>query len=171
MNSSDNNAKIIFVEDDDDQMELLILSALDEISELIANTNTTEAHRELLKNLKILKVSNLQALEKAVTEHKGIFLAVLDCNIPDKKGDAPNDQLVQVNHRITGQHRGVEVVTDNLPDASITLISSMYRFKKIVYQYYELNYDINITFIGKDDPEMIQRNIGYRLRQFLRKVG
>ncbi len=169
MSESKNGPKIILVEDDPDQMDLLVQCALDEINKIIENVNTSESDKQRLNSIKIVKVSNIRSLERAISKYKDLFFAVLDCNLPDVKGGKPNDQLVKVKHRITGQHRAVDIVHKHVPTAPITLISSRYRFKSVVYQYYEDMDGLNITFISKDNQEMIQRNIGYHLRQFMRE--
>lgn len=161
--------KILFVEDDDDQMELLIQFALDEISEVFENPNTNKAQRAILNSIKLLKVSNIRSLKQVVAKYQDIFLVVLDCNIPDIKGGVSNDQLVKTNHRITGHHYGVDIIIENLPDTSITLISSLNRFRKIVYEHYASSEKVDINFISKSDQEMIQRNLAYYLRRYIRQ--
>ena len=167
--SKTNSPKIVFVEDDPDQMELLIQFALDEISQLAEHANTSNAQKELLHSIKLLKVTNVGSLKQAVTKYQDIFLVVLDCNIPDDKDGESNDQLVKANHRITGNHNAVDVIIEHLPNAAITLISSMNRFRKIVYEHYASDENVEITFISKSDQEMIQRNLAYYLRRYIRQ--
>ncbi len=163
--------KLLLVEDDPDQMDLLLQFVLDEIRALSKNPNISDEKKEMLSAIKILKANNIESLRIAVSRYKDIFLAVLDCNLPDNKTSSPNDQLVKTSHRITGQHYGVDILNDNLPSVPITLISSKYRFKKIVYEYYESQYGLNITFIKKSDQDTIQRNIGYHLRRLISEQG
>ena len=171
MTSSNNNQAILIVEDDPDQMELLVSFALSEIQSLIEDGSTTDQQSQKLKDIKILKVSNISTLEKAVSVYKGILLAVLDCNIPDTKDGTSHDQLVKTNYRITGQHKSVDIVTEHLPSTPITMISSLNRFQKIVSRYYKSEHDLNINFISKNDQLMISRNIGYYLRQYLSSMS
>lgn len=165
--SPNSNPNILIVEDDPDQMELLIEFARDEIKKLIKDENTNVRQKQKIKNIQIIKVTNINSLQKAISIHKSVLLAILDCNIPDAKGSAAHDQLVKTNHIITGQHRSVDIVIKHLPSAPITIISSLNRFQKIVSQHYEAKRDISINFISKKDQLMIKRNIGYYLRQYL----
>lgn len=167
--SSNSSPNILLLEDDTDQMDLLVNFALSEITKLIDDENTNEEQRQRIRGIQIIKIANINSLQQAVSVHKEVLLAILDCNIPDNKGSAPHDQLIKTNHVITGQHRPVDIVTENLPDTPITIISSMDRFQKIVYQYYESKHSISINFIRKNDQSMIERNIGYYLRQYLRQ--
>jgi len=170
MNSTTTIPNILIVEDDSDQMDLLADFALSEIQKLVDDENMSAEQRENVKRVQIIKVGNVDSLQKAVSIYQNVLLAVLDCNIPDTKDGASHDQLVKTNHRITGQHKPVDIVTEHLPGTPITMISSLNRFQKIVSQYYESNYSLNINFISKTDQLMIKRNIGYYLRQYLRCV-
>ena len=145
--SKTESPKIIFVEDDPDQLDLLLQFALDEISKLHDGENTNAEQKQMLSNIKLLKVTNLRSLQQAVSKYQDVFLTVLDCNIPDVKGGISNDQLMKTNHRINGRHQGVEIVIESLPDTPITLISSLDRFKRIVYAHYASDDKIDITFI------------------------
>lgn len=164
--NSDSNPSILILEDDLEQMELLVNFALTEINKLIVHENTNDDQRQKMKTVNIIKVSNINSLKKAVSIHKGIFLAVLDCNTPHTKTSASDDQLVKTNHVITGQHKPVDIVTKHLPDTPITLISSMDRFQRIVNRYYESKHNLNINFIRKSNPKKIQSNIGFHLREY-----
>lgn len=169
MKNSD-TPKILIVEDDSEQMDLLIDFALSEIKKILENKNISDEQREKVKTTQIIKVSNIDTLEKAVSMNDEVLLALLDCNIPDTKDGAPHDQLVKTNHVITGQHRSVDIVTENLPETPITMTSSMNRFQKIVSQHYKSKHNLSINFIPKNDQSMIQRNIGYYLRQYVRSL-
>lgn len=165
-----NSPKILIVEDDPDQMDLLINFALSEIKKMMENKNYNDEQLDTIKSTQIIKVSNIETLQKAVSVNQEVLLALLDCNIPDTKDDAPNDQLIKTNHVITGQHRAVDIVTEYLPKTPITITSSMNRFQKIVRQHYETKHELNINFIPKNDQSMIQRNIGYYLRHYIRNL-
>lgn len=169
--SADNNSNILILEDDFDQMDLLVHFALNEIKELIEDENTNDEQRQIIKNIKIIKVRHIDSLKKAVSIHKNVLLAILDCNIPDSKDSVAHDQLIKTNHRITGQHKSVDIVTKHLPKTPITMISSLDRFKRIINQHYKNKYDLSINFIRKNDQPMLQRNIGYYLRQYLKTVN
>jgi len=169
MKSSNNNPNLLIVEDDPDQMDLLIDLALSEIKKLIDDKNTTDEQRQIIKDIKIIKVTNIDSLQKVVTRVESVLLAVLDCNIPDTEGGTSHDQLVKTNHIVTGQHKSVDIVTEHLPNTPITVISSLDRFQKIISKHYESNHNLGINFIRKNDQLMIKRNIGYYLRQLLRQ--
>lgn len=167
MDNSHNNPAILIVEDDNEQMDLLVGYALNEIKSLIDDQASDELEIQKLKDIRILKVSNISTLEKAVIRHKNIILTVLDCNIPDIKGGVPHDQLIKTNYKITGQHKSVDILSGNIPDTPITMISSLNRFRKIVTQHYFKTHGLNINFIAKSDQAMINRNIGYYIRQYI----
>lgn len=168
--SPEENTKsnILIAEDDPDQKSLLVNFALDEIRMLIQNVNTSEEKKQQLKNIKIISASDIKSLRKAASTHEHALMALLDCNIPDEKGGKPHDQFVKTNHKITGQHKSVDIVLELLPGTPITMVSSMNRFQKIVTQYYQKEFDFSINFISKKDILMIQRNIRYYLRQYLK---
>lgn len=167
MNSSQTNSKILILEDDSDQMDLLVSFAQSEIKKLSDDENINDEQRHKIENIKIIKVSNISSLQQAVSMHKDVLLAVLDCNTPDTKGGVSHDQLVKTNHRITGQHRAVDIVTDYLPDTPITIISSLDRFRIIVHKYYESKHSLNINFVSKAEPLGVRRNIRSYLREYL----
>ncbi|MFT6045648.1 MAG: hypothetical protein ACI9WC_001349 [Arenicella sp.] len=95
--------------------------ALAEIKKLIENETIGGAERQKLKSVKVLKARNISSLERAVSIHRNIILAVLDCNMPDTKGSISHDQLVKTKHLITGQHRSVDIVSEHLPETPITM--------------------------------------------------
>ena len=159
---------LVIVEDDPDQKSLLVNFALDEIKILLHNENTNDEKKQRLKNIKIISASNIRSLKKAASAHENALMALLDCNIPDEKGGKPHDQFVKTNHKITGQHKSVDIVRELLPGTPITMVSSMNRFQKIVTQYYQKEFDFSVNFISKKDVLMIQRNIRYYLRQYLK---
>ena len=158
---------ILIVEDDPDQMGLLAHFAHGEFKRIMADDNTTEAQRLKIQSIKIISATNIRALEKAVHAHKNILLAILDCNIPDTKDQAPHDQFIKTAYKITGQHRAADIVVKSLPNTPITMISSMSRFQKIVTRYYENEHDVHINFIRKKDMDIIKNNIAYYLRKHI----
>ena len=146
--SSDNKPKILLLEDDFDQMALLIDFTLSEIQTLMDAESTNDAQRKQLANIHVMKVSNIDSLQKAVVKHKGVLLALLDCNTPDAEGGASHDQLVPSSRGIiTGQHKAVDLIIKHLPETPITIISSMDRFQRIVNKYYANNDDLSINFV------------------------
>jgi len=163
-----NNSHILIVEDDIDQMGLLVDFAQTEIKRIIDNENTSDEQKQKARNIKIITATNIRSLLKAVQMHKNVLLAVLDCNLPDTRGGAPHDQFIKSNHKLTGQHRAVDIVSRGLPSTPITMISSLNRFQRIVNQYYTNTHNISINFIRKKDAPIIQNNIGLYLRQHLK---
>jgi len=159
---------ILIVEDDPEQMALLADFAKVEIKKLIDAEHITAEKRKKLQDINLLKASNINSLEKAISNHKNILLAILDGNIPDSKDGKAHDQFVKTGYKITGQHRSVDIVTKHLPETPITMISSLNRFQKIVHQYYKNKHGVSINFIRKKDTPMIKRNIGFYLRQYLK---
>ena len=168
MNDSSNNPKILIVEDDPDQMNLLIEFVMGEIRKMALDQQLSDQLRPLLKRIQIIKVDNVASLQRAASKYQGVILSLLDGNIPDANGQVPNDQLVKTNHRITGQHRSVDIISQGFPNTPITIISSFNRFKKIVVNYYDTQHDLSINFISKRDTEKTKKNIAYYLRQYLR---
>ena len=168
--SSNNNSNILILEDDLDQMDLLSHFALSEINRLIDDENTYDEQRQKIKKTRIIKVNSIDSLKKAVTLHKRVLLAVLDCNTPDAKGGVSHDQLVKTSRGITGQHKAVDIVTEHLPGTPITIISSMDRFQRIVNKHYASKHNLSINFIRKNDPMGIRENIRYYLREYLESV-
>jgi len=167
--SSVEDAYIILLEDDPDQMDILTSFALGELQKFIDNKNTTEDKKEKIANIKIISVSNIESLKKVTEKYNQVLLAILDGNTPNEKGREPHDQFIKRNHQITGKHRAIEIVKNSLPNTPITMISSLDRFKRIVLKHYNTKDQMNINFINKNDQEMIRKNIGYYLRQYLKK--
>ena len=155
--STDNGSNILILEDDPDQMELLTDFAISEVKKFIEHDNTDKKLIPALKNIKVIRVTNLAALKKVITEHKNVLLALLDCNIPDTKDSIAHDQLVKTNHKITGRHNSVDLVIKHLPGTPITMISSLNRFQKIVTQHYKNDLNLNINFINKTDQLVITK--------------
>ena len=170
MNSA-KNPKLLIVEDDAEQMDLLTAYALSEVEKLVVHENTTEQKKQALQSIDILRATNVQSLKKALSSKANIFLAILDCNLPDAKGESAHDQLIKTNYRITGQHKPIDLVIEYSPHTPITMISSFNRFKSLLNQYYENKHDLSINFIRKNDQSMIKRNIGHYLRQYLKEVS
>jgi len=158
---------VLLVEDDPEQMAYLAQLCLGEIQQLIDDVNLSETQKSKLRSIKILKVSNIDSLEKTVSLYKEVLMTIMDCNIPDKKGGNANDQFVKSNYRITGQHRAVDIVKEALPSAPITLISSMNRFRTMVNQFYKDKHDLQLKFISKNNSEKIQNNISRNLHLFI----
>jgi len=128
---------------------------------------TDREHKEKITHMSVISASSIDSLKSEVTKNKNILYALLDCNIPDKKGGKPHDQFVKTNYQITGQHKAVDLVTEHLPDVPITMISSFNRFQKIVLNHYEKTHDLTMNFIKKKDHLMIKNNIRYYLRRHL----
>ena len=168
---SSKNPKLLIVEDDKEQMELLVSFALSEIQNLADHGSTNDKQKQILQSVTVIKANNVQSLKKITSSYKDIFLAVLDCNLPDSEGQPATDQLIKTNYRITGQHRPVDIVLKHLPNTPITMISAFNRFQSLLNQYYESKYDLSINFIRKSDQSMIKRNIAYYLRQFIRATN
>jgi CheY-like chemotaxis protein len=167
---SDNNSPaILIVEDDLDQRTLLIDFAMSQIKRVLEKQTLTDQQRQTLKNVQVISVTNIASLQKVVTKHKNVLLAVLDCNLPDSKGGPSHDQFIKTKHRITGQHKAVDVVTEYLPDIPITMISSQNRFQRIINLFYKNKHGIEISFISKKDPSTIARNIRYYLIRHIKK--
>lgn len=164
-----NSAYILILEDDPDQMSILTTFTLDELQKFIDYENTSEEQKVKITNVKIITVSNIEVLKKAVEKHHNIFLALLDGKTPDEKGSEPHDQFIKKNHQITGKHRAIEIVKAKLPNTPITMVSSLNRFKNLVLKHYKTEHKLDINFINKDDGEMIKDNIHYHLEQYLTK--
>ncbi len=156
---------IVIVEDDPDQMLLLADFVLSEIRHLKDKASTNLAQQDWLKSVRVVKVSNARALKQVAMAHDTAVLVILDCNIPDKQGGKANDQFVADNHVITGQHKSVDLLVNHLPDAPLTLISSMNRFRSTVTNYYREKHGIDLAFLSKNDAMKIKKNIGYYLRR------
>lgn len=159
---------ILIVEDDPDQMAMLVDFAENELKRLISGDHISPSKKEKLKNVKLLTASNINSLKNAASDHSNVLLALLDGNIPDTKGGVAHDQFIKTGHKITGQHKCVDIVSEHLPNTPVTMISSMTRFQKIVHQYYKNRHDLSINFIRKKDTSIIQRNIAFYLRQSIK---
>jgi len=171
MKSPNNNSNILILEDDLDQMRLLVTLAQNEIIKITDDDSVNDTQKQRIKDVGIIKVSNTNSLEKAALIHKNVLLTVLDCNAPDNKGGVAHDQLVKTNHKITGQHHSVDIITKQLPDTPITLVSSLDRFSRTVNRYYENKYNLRINFIRKSDLSAIAKNFERHLREYLRSIG
>jgi len=165
-----NGSNILILEDDPDQMDLLVEFAVSEVLRIRDDKNTSDRQRKAIKEIKIIKVGNIDSLKKSVSMLKNVFLAVLDCNTPDDENRAPHDQLVKTDHIVTGQHKSVDIVAQLLPGTPITMISSMGRFKRIVKTYYESRLDLRINFVAKNDSTAIKQNIETHLQEYLKSV-
>lgn len=161
------SAYILILEDDPDQMEMLTNFALNELQNLIKNENISQEVEEKIAKIKVISVTHIDGLKKVSEKYSPVLLALLDGNTPDEKDGKPHDQFVKKNHLITGKHRAIEVVKKTLPDTPITMISTLDRFKKIVFKYYNTEHKLNINFINKNDQDKIGKNIAYYLRQYL----
>ena len=164
------NHKILLLEDDPEQMDLMVSFVGEELRKITDDENISTRRRKKLQSIQIIKATNIKSLKSAVEVIDGVLLAVLDCNTPDEKDGEPNDQFVKTKHKITGQHQSVDIVRKGLPDTPITMVSSLNRFKTIINQYYQKEYDINVNFIRKADAPIIQRNIRYYLRKYLKSL-
>lgn len=167
MKSPYDNPKILILEDDPDQMAFLIDATKAEVTEYVENESPNSQQLRSLNNIQLIKVSNVGSLNKAVSIHKDVILAILDCNTPDSIDGKPHDQLIKTKHKITGQHRAVDIVIQQLPDTPILLTSSLNRFRKIIYQYYENNHGVDLRFIRKSNPQKLGRNIKEHLSRYL----
>jgi len=65
----------------------------------------------------------------------------------------------------------VDIITKQLPDTPITLVSSLDRFSRTVNRYYENKYNLRINFIRKSDLSAIAKNFERHLREYLRSIG
>ena len=136
MTLPNDNPKILILEDDSEQMEFLLDLTKTEVENLIANGGLSDDEQENLRNLQLIKVSNIESMTKAVSTHQDIILAISDCNTPDTKNGKPHDQLLKTNHIITGQHKAVDILMEHVPDTPIILISSLNRFRRIICLLY-----------------------------------
>ena len=166
--SDDASSAILIAEDDADQKNLLVDFAVSQVKRALEDTTLNDEQRNKLSSIQIISVADIAALKKAVSINKNVLLAILDCNMPDIKGSPSHDQFIKTNHRITGQHKAVDVVIKSLPNTPITMISSLHRFQKIISVFYKKEFDLDINFISKNDPSTIRRNIRYYLKQYLK---
>lgn len=167
-NDENNSASILIGEDDHDQRKLLIDIAMSQIKRILEDDNLNDEQRQSLKKIQIISVSNIASLARATAKHKEVLLAILDCNMPDSKGSPSHDQFIKTKHKITGQHKAVDLVTEHLPDTPITMISSQNRFARIINLFYKNKLGIEINFISKNDPSTITRNIRYYMLQHIK---
>ena len=156
---------VLIVEDDEEQLVLFADFVLQEIEKLLDDENISDDQKQNLRDTRVIKVGDVDSLQKAVVKFKDVILVILDCNLPDEKGGIANDQFVKENHKITGQHKPVDIIIQNLPDIPITLISSLNRFRTMVGQYYASKYGLNLKFIKKSDVTEIKKNIASHLLQ------
>ncbi len=167
---SSNNSNILILEDDPDQMRALVSLAQGELRKIIEDEDTDDQQKRRIQEIRIIKVNNTGSLKAAVSTHKNVLLAVLDCNTPDTKDGVTHDQLVKTNHIITGQHNAVDIVTKHIPNTPITLISSLDRFNRTVNRYYESKHNLTINFKRKSDPAGIAKNVERYLRAYLESI-
>jgi len=165
---TDDSPKILIAEDDADQLDFMIALTLSEINKLISDDQTDEQQRKILKQLKIVKASSIEGLKKKAAVCNRVLFAIVDCNMPDLDKGTPNDQLVKTKHRITGQHRSVDIIIKHLPNTPITMVSSRDRFRRLINKYYNDKYALNINFIAKADQATISRNILNNLNRYIR---
>ena len=142
-------------------MELLFDSTKNEIQKLFNDVDTGQEQKQKLTNIKIIKVSNISDLKRALSTYKNVLLAIVDANIPDAVDGVAHDQFIKTNYRITGQHKTIDFICSQSINTPITLISSLNRFQKIVTRYYKVNHGLIINFISKRDLAMLRRNIQY----------
>lgn len=158
---------ILIVEDDVDQKDLLVGFAESELKKILNDKKINDQQKQKIRKIKIISVKDIDSLQLAVSIHKKVVLATLDCNIPDVKGGAANDQFIKKNHVITGRHKSIDILIEHSPNTPITMISSLDRFKRIVTKYYKNKYNLDINFIRKKEALIIQGNIRYYLRQYM----
>ena len=155
---------ILILEDDQDQMDLLTALTLGEAQKLLNDTSIDDSRKQNIKNVNIISVGDINSLHKAVLVYKNVLLAILDCNVPDTKHTPAHDQLIKTNHRITGQHKAVDLVVKNLPETPIAITSSWDRFRIIVGRYYQSKYNLTINFVRKSDMNGFKKYIEIRLK-------
>ncbi|NND82281.1 MAG: hypothetical protein HKN50_07625 [Gammaproteobacteria bacterium] len=161
----DAGAAILIVEDDPEQMRLFVNYAVTELKALLKDPAITAQQRAMLTPFNILQVGEMKSLQQAVMTGDEVVMAILDCNIPDASGELPNDQFVmQDKHKVTGQHKSVDLIACYLPGTPITLTSSMRRFQRTITRFYASQTELQLDFISKDDIAKMQTNIGYHLR-------
>ena len=164
------NPKIIILEDDPDQMAFLSDLVEAEVDQYIKNEQPNKIQTESLKKTQLIRVSNVSSLRKALSLHKDIAFAILDCNTPDTSDGKAHDQLLKTNHKITGQHKAVDTVMKYIPNTPVLLTSSLNRFRRIIYQYYVKNHALDILFVRKANPDKLSRNIKRLLEQYLNET-
>ena len=158
------------LEDDKEQVEFFVELIMGQVSLLLEDPGLTQSHKARLKNLSIIKVSNVDSLNTVVEKYDSAVLAILDGNVPDREGGFPRDQFIKSNHRITGQHASVDRVYKGMQGTPIILTSSMDRFKIIVTSYYRKFKDIDLRFVRKGDLDGLNSAILNHLRSMEEKV-
>ncbi|NNC99987.1 MAG: hypothetical protein HKN85_07390 [Gammaproteobacteria bacterium] len=163
-----NDPSILIVEDDVDQLDMLVHFVSSEVKAILNDEEIPKHQREKLKTFNIMKVSEMKSLQQAVEFTNNVIVTLLDCNIPDRKGIAPEDQFKKDDKQlITGQHHAVDLIAQHLPDTPITLISSMRRFQKTITRFYESNSDLKLKFISKDDGTKIREDVRNHLLKYV----
>jgi len=163
LSSTDEQAYVLILEDDPDQMDLFVGLVMNELRQLIDADDTPDDIKSRFKRVGILKLNNIESLKRAAKEYQGVVLMIMDCNVPARRGKPPEDQFIKEKHRITGQHRSVDIALKDFRGAPIILTSSMDRFKTMVTQYYRNQADLNLRFFRKSDIEGIQKALRKRL--------
>ncbi len=143
------NPSILIVEDDPEQKALLEALVSAECKSLVNST-------QLDANVGIITAHSLSSLRKVLSLYNNIFLVVLDCNIPDSKGEKPHDQFVREKYKISGQHRAVDLVLASENSPKLALVSAYNRFRKTVTQFYAQEKGIKLKFYRKSDAGRIQ---------------
>jgi CheY-like chemotaxis protein len=160
---------VLLVDDDPEQLEMLGLLTLNEIQVLLNDVSVNERRKRELAAIKVIKVGDQRSLRRVVEGDTEIVLTVLDCNLPEKKGESPIDQFEKKNHVITGQHRSVDIILANQPAMPILLVSTFDRFRNLVINYYKGSKGINLGFVKKNDPERVASRIRSNLEQWARR--
>lgn len=154
---------ILILEDDPDQMDLFLGLVTTELQKLVDDEELSAERRSQFKQFGIIKVNNIETLKRVTREYNNVAFVILDCNVPERRGKPPEDQFIKKKHRITGQHRSVDIVINGFNSPPILLTSSMDRFKTIVMQYYRNRENLNLRFVRKSDLQGIQKAIEERL--------
>lgn len=160
---------VLIVEDDPEQMDLLVRLAQNQIQWLMSDDELSEQECQILKKIQIVKARDIDSLKRAVLSRKNILFVALDCNLPDVKGNAPHDQLIKTNYRITGQHKSIDIILKGSPSTEICIISSFYRFDKLVTQYYKNKHNLDIHFILKNKQQNIVEYFSQALKRSVKE--
>ena len=150
---------ILILEDDADQMQLLVGLVMEQLRILVDDVSMSTEQRARLKRVGVVKVTSIDSLKRAIEQYKSALVAILDCNVPDRRGEFPKDQFIKSKHRITGQHVSVDLVHGNMKDTQIILTSSMNRFKVLVSQHYKQQEDLDLSFVNKADLSGLKRAV------------
>jgi len=161
-----NDPAILIVEDDDDQLELMASVVIEELEKILEQEANGDG-ADKLKSISVVKVRDRHSLERATLKYQGVFLTVLDCNIPDRKGGAANDQFVKQNHILTGQHKSVDVLIKNAPNKPILLVSSQKRFRNTVTRHYGRSGNVPLKFVSKEAPAEIRKQVSKHVQDWL----